>query len=69
MSGAAMQSSSIDVLHQGATLGDLFARAAARFAEREALVAGETRWTYAELSARVARMGAVLILQLIARWA
>jgi fatty-acyl-CoA synthase len=60
MSGAAMQSSSIDVLHQGATLGDLFARAAARFAEREALVAGETRWTYAELSARVARMGAVL---------
>ena len=49
-----------DTLHQGATLGDLFARAAHRFAEREALVAEGKRWTYAELADRVARMGAVL---------
>ena len=49
-----------DLLHQGATLGDLIVRATQRFAEREALVAEDKRWTYAELADRVARMGAVL---------
>ena len=50
----------IDTLHQGSTLGDLFVRATNRFADRLALVAEDKRWTYADLADRVARMGAVL---------
>ncbi|MGH7010450.1 MAG: AMP-binding protein, partial [Caulobacteraceae bacterium] len=49
-----------DRLHQGATLGHLFARAAARFAERDALVAGDLRLTYARLADRVGAMAAVM---------
>jgi len=49
-----------DPLHQVATLGELFARATNRFADRVALVAEDKRWTYAQLADRVARMGAVL---------
>jgi len=49
-----------DPLHQSATFGDLFARTVLRYTSREALVADSKRWTYAELGARVARMGAVL---------
>src|SRR5262249_33598619 len=49
-----------DPLHQSATFGDLFARAVLRYPTREALVADGKRWTYAQLGARVAAIGAVL---------
>lgn len=49
-----------DTLHQAGTFGDLFARTVLRYPAREALVADGKRWTYAQLGARVAAMGAVL---------
>jgi fatty-acyl-CoA synthase len=47
-------------LYAGCTLGDLTVRALGRYSDRDAVVAGERRWTYAQLRDTVCRFVAVL---------
>ena len=51
-----------DWLTEKSTIGDLPARAGARWPDREALTFGDRRWSFAEVEAEVDRAARVLAL-------